>query len=189
MCNLSEFLETNPRSSKSGEFEKEQLAVLSSYSIPSDIITFLSNEGISTYRNGFLSTTLPQEHFQLFSAWGLEGDKCFAFLKTAFGSLCFDYKDKIYQLDPISGYLYKGRFGFCDFMNLLATMDSFMESGFYDIYLRIEKKKELMYDEIYSFVPALPLGGSFEESKTEVVKMKEHLFFLAQLFNNKAKQI
>ena len=189
MCDLSDFINANPRGTKSGSFSEKDLALLSEFKIPVDIIGFLQTEGRVTYKDDFFSTTLPQEHFQTFSEWGLNGKKCFAFLKTAFGSLCFLYKDKIFQLDPISGNLYKGRFRFCEFMNLLVTMDSFLESCYFDIYQKIETKQLLEFDEIYAFVPALSLGGSFETSKTEVVKMREHLSFLAQLFDGEARHI
>ncbi len=189
MCDLNDFLETNPRSRKSRPYDNKEIALLVESKAPSDIFGFLKEEGYMTYHDDFFSTTMPQDHFQTFSEWGLNGKECFAFLKTAFGSLCYCYKDKIFQLDPVSGNVYKGRFRFCKFMNLLATMDSFLEACYFDIYQKIEKKQVLRSDEIYAFVPALPLGGSLEGSKLEVVKIREHLSILAQLFEGKARKI
>lgn len=187
MCDLTKFYKYNPRSRNVGLFSEHTLSLLSKLKIPPDIIKFLQDEGLTTYCDDFFYTTLPQDHYQTFSEWGLNGKDCFAFLKTAFGSLCFYKKGKIFQLDPISGYLYKGRFQFCEFMNLLVTMDSFMESCYFDIYQKIEKKQTLANDEMYALVPALPLGGSFETSRIEIVKMQEQHSFLAQLFGNKTK--
>lgn len=187
MCDLTKFFKANPRSEKIASFQESDLQFLLEKNIPADIIEFLQTEGLATYRDNFFCTTMPQEHFQLFSEWGLKGENCYAFLKTAFGSLCFYKKGKIFQLNPITGSVYKGLFEFCGFMNLLAITDSFMESCYFDIYQEIKKNRVLKPDEIFALVPALPLGGSFKTSKFEVVKMREHLAFLAQLFGNKAK--
>lgn len=185
MCDLADFLAAHPKSKKIGTFNESDLSDLEKKKIPSDLIEFLRNEGISTYHNDFFCTTLPQEHFKTLSEWGLKGEDCYTFLKTAFGSLCFLNKSKVFQLDPFYGYLFKGRFDFCKFMNLLAPMDSFMEGCYFDVYQKIKKKQTLAPEEIYALTPALPLGGSFETSHFEVVKMREHLGFLAQLFDNK----
>lgn len=185
MCDLTDFLTAHPKSRKIRALNESELSDLSNHKVPSDILDFLSNEGISTYQNDFFCTTLPQEHFQTLSDWGLKGETCYVFLKTAFGSLCFLHKGKVFQLDPFYGYLYKGRFPFCEFMNLLAPMDSFMEGCYFDIYQKMKNKQTLAPDEIFALVPALPLGGSLETSHVEVVKMREHLGFLAQLFDNK----
>jgi len=187
MCELDEFFQDNPITRKNYSFDAQSLLALEDLDIPDDIVQFLKEQGYSTYRDDFLATTLPQEHFQTLSEWGLDGDRCFTFLRTAFGSLCFCYTGKIFQLDPISGYVYKGIFEFCDFMNMLVTMDAFMESNYFDVYQKIKKSPAIGYDEIYALFPAIPLGGSFETSAYEVVKMREHLGFLAQLFGNKAK--
>lgn len=189
MCSIDDFLEANPRTRKIESIDEQVLAELSSYPAPTDVVEFLQREGIATYRNDFFCTTVPQDYFAALSEWGLKGDECYTFLKTAFGSLCFSLKGKIFQLDPISGNLYKGRFDFCNFMNLLAPMDSFMESCYFDIYQNIKKKQKLAPDEMYGLVPALPLGGSLETSKFEVMKAREHLSILAQLFNNKARKL
>ena len=74
-------------------------------------------------------------------------------------------------------------------MNLMLTSDSILESCYFDIYEKHKTGNQLQYDEIYALLPALPIGGSFETSKYEVVKMREHLGFLAQLFGNQVRKI
>ena len=189
MYTIDDFLAVNPRTRKIGSIAEQVLTDLSNHQVPADIIEFLQREGIATYRDDFFCTTVPQDYFDTLHEWGLKGSECYTFLKTAFGSLCFSLKGKIFQLDPISGYLYKGRFDFCDFMNLLAPMDSFMKGCYFGIYQKIEKRQPLAPDELYGLVPALPLGGSLETSTFEVMKAREHLSILAQLFNNKARKL
>ena len=189
MCDLTDFFERNPLSRKIKSFDEEEIFLLTKYNLPVEIAGFLKLQGLSTYSDDFFWTTLPQEHFQTFSEWGLNGKQCFAFLKTALGSLCYFYKGKIYQLEPISGSVYKGRFDFYNFMNLLVPMDAFMESAYFDIYQKRKSNTKLKQDEIYGFFPALALGGSFESSEIKIVNFNEHLSFLAQANGNKAKKI
>ncbi|GAB3573340.1 T6SS immunity protein Tdi1 domain-containing protein [Hymenobacter daeguensis] len=189
MCNLDDFLATNPRTRKIKSIDESAISELAEYHTPPDIIAFLHTEGIATFRDDFFCSTLPREHFETLSEWGLKGEECHTFLKTALGSLCFSLKGKIYQLEPLKGIVYKGRFPFCEFMNLLVPMDSFMEGSYFDIYQKIKSKVKLRPDEIYGLTPALPLGGSLETSTFEVVKLREHLAFLAQLFDNKARKL
>lgn len=189
MCDLTDFFESNPLTRKLRAFDEEEMAMLTKFNLPPEIIAFLKLQGLSTFRDDFLGTTLPQEHFQTFSAWGLKGEKCFAFLKTALGSLCYWQNGKVFQLEPISGYVYKGRFDFCNFMNLLVPMDAFMESTYFDIYQKIRTETELNHDEVYGMFPAIASGGSFETSKFEKVNFNEHVSSLAHLNGHKAKKV
>src|SRR5215510_10737440 len=119
MCDLKDFIEANQPIRKIHSFDDQSLSALSGYKTPADIIEFLRQEGLSTYRDDFFWTTLPQDHFQTFTEWGLPGKQCYAFLKTAFGGLFFVKKDKTYRLDPFSGYVIESDFDFCAFMNLV----------------------------------------------------------------------
>ena len=189
MCDISKFLVANPRTRKIGVIDESISKNLLKNGVPPDIIAFLMQEGIASYRDDFFCTTNPQDYHQTLSEWGLKGADCHTFLKTAFGSLCFSLKGKIFQLEPINGYLFKGLFDFCDFINLLVPMVSFMEGSYFDIYQKIEKRQPLASDELYGLVPARPLGGSLETSNFEVMKAREHLSILAQLFNHKARKL
>lgn len=189
MCNLSDFLAANPRSRKLGSFKQEDCLLLGKQKIPSDIVGFLQTEGICTYRDDFLWTALPLDHFQTLSAWGLPGEQCFVFMRTSLGGLIFWRRDKIFQLNPFTGNVIENDLNFCEFMNLWLTTDAAMESDYFDVFQRGKRGRLLENDEIFALVPALSLGGSLETSGLEVVKIREHLAFLAQLFNNNAKII
>ncbi len=189
MCDITEFLEKYPRSRKAKPFSARELSLLSDDKAPPVIAQFLQTEGQCAYHDDFFLTTLPRAHFQTLSEWGLNGKQCFAFMRTALGSICYSHNGKIYQLDPISGYLYKGRFDFCDFMNVLATMDSFLESAYFDVYKTSKTNQILEYDDVYGLFPALPLGGSFQSSHFKIVKMREYLAISAQLYAGKARQL
>ena len=192
MCDLKDFIEANQPVRRIHAFDEQSLSALSRDKVPVDIIEFLGQEGLSTYRDDFFWTTLPQDHFQTLTEWGLPGKQCFAFLKTAFGGLFFLKNDKIYRLDPFSGYLIESDFDLCTFLNLVLIMDLTLEACYFDIYQNHQNHRlnqPLQEGEVYGLVPALPLGGSFETSAIEVVKMHEYLAFLAQLFNNKVRKL
>jgi hypothetical protein len=189
MCELTDFIKTNPRTGKIREFTISELEVLNEYDMPEEIRDFLKREGLSEYRDHFFCTVLPQWYSETLSEWGFNGKQCFAFMKTALGGLFFYHKGKIYRLNPLTGNAVKSDFDFCMFMDILLTMDSILEACYVDIFEKYRTAAVPAYDEIYALVPALPIGGSFETSRYEIVKMHEHLGFLAQLFDNKAKKM
>ncbi len=189
MCDFADFVSANPLTVNIRAFDEQELSFVSGLDVPEGFSDLLKQEGLSFYNNYFLSTTLPQWHFDTFSAWGLKGKECFAFMKTAFGSLFYINKLQVYRLDPLTGNTLKSNFDFCDFLNIKLTLASTYESCFKDIYDKYVSIKKHEHNEIFALVPALPLGGSFETSKYEVAKMREHISFLAQLYDNKVKKL
>ncbi|NTU58399.1 MAG: DUF1851 domain-containing protein [Chlorobiaceae bacterium] len=189
MYSIFEFLEKHPRNRGITPLDTEASSRLLKCNAPEAVASFLHHEGVSAYHDDFFFTTMPDDHFETLSAWGLNGTHCFAFLRTAFGSIIYSYNGLIFQLDPISGYVYSGQFDLFDFLNLLATMDSFLESTYFDIYQQVKKNETLGFDEVYALTPPLPLGGSFESSHFEIVKMREYLAVTARLYGNKAREL
>ncbi len=189
MCDLTDYLEANPRSKKLRAFTETEIQEMRDSKVPDEIIDFLNAEGLSNYKNNFYETTLPQWQTETLNFWGLKGKQCFAFLKTAFGGIFYFHKEKIYRLNPFTGNTVRSDFDFCNYLNVLMTIDEIANSCYYDIYEKNNSGEQLKPDEIYGLFPALQMGGSFETSKYEVVKMHEHLGFLAQLFDNKVKKI
>ena len=189
MSDIDEFLAANPRSRRIREYTAEELERLNDERIPADVRDFLRAEGAASFHDDFFWTTLPDEQRESLKVWGLDSNGCTAFLRTALGSICYVRRGKVGRLDPVSGYAYPGRHDFREFMNVVLTMDVIWESMYFDIYQQKKTERPLEYDEIYGLVPALPLGGSVTTSRLEVVKMREHLSILAQLFGNKARKI
>jgi hypothetical protein len=189
MCDNSKFFSARPRSRTIRSFSQHELAELSIRDVPRDICDFLQAEGLCAYQNDFLWTTLPQQHDEILSEWGLKPKQCITFLRTALGGLCFLHKESVHQLDPLSAVVYKSDLTFCQFMNLFVPMNAFVESAYVDVYERGKPSVRLEHDEMLALVPALPLGGSLESSRLEVVKMREQMTFLAQLAGNKARKV
>jgi hypothetical protein len=189
MNELDDFYTANQPIRKMRDFNQEELTQLNSYDMPIEIKTFLVEQGLVAYKNNFFVTTLPQWHIETLSTWGLKGKECFSFMKTVFGGLIYYSKGKIYRLNPFTGRVLKGNFEFIDYMNLTLTSEATLEGCYYEIYEKYKLNTPMQADEIYAVVPALPLGGSFETSSYEVVKMREHLAFLAQMYDNKINML
>lgn len=187
MNELEEFYKANQPIRKIMEFSQAELVQLDSYDIPMEIKSFLVNQGLATYKNNFYTTTLPQWHMETLSNWGLKGNECFSFMNTAFGGLFFYCDGKINRLNPFTGTVLTSNFNFLKYMKFVLTSESTLEGCYFDIYEKYKLNSPKLADEIYAVVPALPIGGSFETSSYEVVKMREHLVFLAQLYDNKVR--
>lgn len=87
------------------------------------------------------------------------------------------------MLIPPSGYL-----GLL--LNLALVNTTNLEIGFcYDMHLKHRSTlPELKEDEMYTMVPALPLGGDMETSRIETVRRDVQLDILAQLYNHKTTE-
>lgn len=187
MIALKEFLEFNPLDKKIGTFPERELLELKG-KIPTDLLEFLNQEQKSIYGNGFFWTILPADYHDILNNWGLDGDNCYAFLRSSFGCIVYWSNEKCYGLNvqdgsnnPITGNDITRLF------NFTLTWDINLEVGFcYDLHIEHrDNLPELKEDEMYTLVPSLPLGGDRETSKVEVVKIREQLDILAQLFDHK----
>lgn len=168
-------------------FSDQELSGLAG-KLPPDIIGFLENEGLSSYSGNFLWSAHPLDFHDVLYSWGLNGDQCFTFLRSAFGACVYFHNNEFFYLDPLQGRVVSLGDDPYLLLNISLILDAILTHGFFEDYFKALKPdpKILKPDEIFAFVPALSFGGSFLSSKTEVVKLREHLFFLAQLFNHQA---
>lgn len=174
------------------KFSAEELAVAEK-KLPAEVIDFLRTEGRVTYSEDFLWTVLPNDldFTGMYDEWGLPGSACHTFMRSALG-VCLYYREgNYYYLNPVTGangILYDD---FDFIINTYMIMDTFINDNFaYPHYIHLAAgKPALKEDEIYGFVPALVLGGSYETSTLEVVKMFEHMAILASLMGNVVREI
>ena len=172
-----------------GNFTDAELAALDK-KLPADIINFLKEEGRASYSNYTLWTIHPQEFHDILSEWGLDGNKCYAFIRTAFGGCIYYTKKKFYSFDSLTGTINNLNDEVYALMSLYLNFTFLLHDTWHLQYL--ENRTDLppiQADEVYGLVPALPFGGNLETSKFEVVKMHEHLAFLAELFDNKVRKL
>lgn len=187
MIELDEFRNTFPASKKLGSFPDEDLAQLEG-EIPNDLLEFLKAEQRCTYADNFLWTVLPSEYHEVLSNWGIDGNNAYVFFRTSFGGLIYLFGDACYAFNPHNGeaLTFGGISDFYYNFNLGITYDYLLNTYLYfDLHKKIYgNHAELLEDEIYSFTPALALGGTPDTARIDIVKMKEHLDILSQLHDN-----
>lgn len=153
--------------------------------LPNELKSTLSDVGGNSYANGFFSFLQPENFSDYCSLFNIKSDKCYPFLKCAFGHLIV-YNDRQYKLlDPISNSVdVVGQEGNLDFVvNIVLCDRPSMENTFMiDVY---EQAFPLLgapqVDEIYAFVPALRLGGSRNPANVRKAKMAVEMAILTQL--------
>jgi hypothetical protein len=187
MKDLTNFLDNNPRGQKVRNFSENELLNYKNSKLQ-EIYEFLEKEGKCFYNGRFFSTVLPSDYHDIFDNWGLDGKNCFAFLRSSFGCIEYFFNENFYRFNPHDGSS-SANCGnrFSMLMNFVLTNTTNLNIGFcYDLHTKnIQHLPVLKEDEMYTLVPAIPLGGSFETSKIEVVKMNVQLDVLAQLYNHK----
>jgi hypothetical protein len=151
--------------------------------LPQAILDLWQDAGQCAYSDGLMWFVNPDDYAGIMDAWLEEPDHSLVFARSSFGELFTWNGEAIYQL-----FIHVGSYG-----RLMKDITVYMESVMinnriledsHDLKLHkkaLKKLGPLAYDECYTFVPALALGG--EESITNVAKVKhlEHLLFLAQV--------
>jgi len=188
MNNIENFTAKHPLDKRTGSFEDNELQQYEG-KVPEELLQFLKQEQKSVYGDGFFWTVSPKDFHDTFTNWGLDGENCFAFLRSSFGCIAFYSADKYYVLNPhlglcttISGNSFNVVFNL-----ILCNTTSISTGFFYDLHLKYKDTlQELQADEIYTLVPSIPLGGDRQTSKIEIVKIDVQLDILAQLYNHRA---
>lgn len=192
MIDYKKFLQEHQPKKKFGTFSDSELKAMEE-ELPPEVIDFMTNEGICSFSNNFLWTINPDSCKGILGKWGIKESKCATFIRSAFGALIYynSRNKKFYLFDPLLGRVMDLADNFDDLLNMMLLLDTILENGFFiDRFQSLKVDSQaLQSDEVFALVPALPLGGSFETSKVENVKLKEHLLFLAQLFDGKAKRV
>jgi hypothetical protein len=187
MIDIEKFKTKHPLDKKIGDFKEDELQPYKD-KIPEEVYKFLEQEQKSIYGNGFFRTVSPNDFHDVFTNWGLDGQNCYAFLRSSFGCIEFYYDGDFYRLNPHAGSNFINSPGkyFSILMNLALCNATNLEMGFcYDLHLQHKDTLgELKDDEMYTLVPSIPFGGSKETSRIEVVKMDVQLDILAQLYNH-----
>lgn len=190
MTDITDFLMTHPLDARTGQFPLNELEAYK-HKLPQELYEFLQQEQKSVYGNGFFRTVSPKDFHDVLGNWGLDGNNCHAFLVSSFGCIAYYHNEKFYVLNPhialsttITGNIFDLAFNI-----VLCNTTSLSVGFYYDLHMQHRGTlSELKEDEMYTLIPAIPLGGSKETSKIEVVKMEVQLDILAQLYGNKTSK-
>ena len=151
---------------------------------PEFVITEWKARGFANYMGGLLQTTNPNDYYDIIDGWVDKPKDCHVIMRTAFGSFYYLRGEEYFDKDVIhslSSNLRKRldfiiEFSFCNKQDQKSILNK-------DIYDKAVKRLGVpAYDEVYSFVPAIPLGGDYNPDTVQKVNLKAHLAFLQQLF-------
>jgi hypothetical protein len=151
--------------------------------LPEPILQLWREEGWCAYGDGLMWFVNPDDYVGVMDEWLETPDNSVVFARNGFGELYTWNGHAVYQL-----FIHTGMYGrlMNDIDMLMRTTmvddESLEDSHYVSLFTQATKTcGQLTYDESYTLVPALPLGG--EESMKNVAKVKhlEHLLFLAQV--------
>lgn len=158
-----------------------QIAEMRKTLLPSFYIDYLEKEGLKEYHQGFFWFVNPLERGLL--SFLTKSEDYFPILRNAFGGFIVYLKGEYYLADPQTTNCAPLSKKLELVVNFSLTNDYDLKNMHYADFFDYAFKKfgKLNPDEMYAFIPAPAFGGEFRNGNIQVVKMKEHLRFLAQL--------
>jgi len=156
--------------------------------LPNALLDEWRDYGWCAYANGNLWLVNPDDYADALQEWLPDWchgeDLPVVFARGPFGELLVSYQDVVGQLN-----VHHGRY-----IEIGADVETFLEFSLDKGYVaealvaslakRVRKRiGALASDEMYTFVPALALGGTHSASSAEKVKILPQLSILSQLFD------
>ncbi|CEP46540.1 Domain of uncharacterised function (DUF1851) [[Clostridium] sordellii] len=161
--------------------------------VPEELIKIWETYGFGTFLNGYLKIINPEEYEDLLSETYIQNDENIKFMTTLFATGMGDLIIWEYVSDEDSTItLLKYRIGkyriigpkLKIFLKLLELKDEdFLneELGWAEYSKAIELYSKLDYDECFSYVPLLPLGGKESVCNLKKVKLIEQINLITDL--------
>jgi hypothetical protein len=159
----------------------KQFAKLRKTPLPSFYIDYLEKAGLKEYHQGFFWFVNPLERGLL--CFLTKSEDYFPILRNAFGAFIVYLNSEYYLADPHTNQCGP----MTDDLKLLVNWGLIKDDNLRDMFYAdffdyaFRKFGKLKPDEMFAFIPAPAFGGEFRNGNIQVVKMKEHLHFLAQL--------
>ncbi|GAA0876048.1 hypothetical protein GCM10009118_24580 [Wandonia haliotis] len=166
---------------KFGEGIKHQnvdIAAISEYDqylLTNEVVEILSEEGISSYGDGFIWTLNPNDYVEWLNNWIQLEDRCVPFGRTAFGDLFF-MKERQPMILTVSKGLIDYTTSRLDwFFNRYLSEDEFMDEYFNLTLYKNLSSKDLNQNECYGFKTLLSEGGAETISNVSKMDLKAYL--------------
>ena len=153
--------------------------------LPELIINSWEKDGFQKFSNGFLWTVNPDDFRDIASDFlhDYQTPEVHVLFRSGFGDLILLYKSKMFHLSAVT--LKHGQ--------LVGTIDLILElhlgerdsanSEFFWKEFKGARKLlgDITEEEVYTPVPVIPLGGTFDVANMQKANLKAHLHFLSQL--------
>ena len=150
---------------------------------PDFVINEWKARGFANYMGGLLQTTNPNDYYDIIAGWVDEPKKCHVIMRTAFGSFYYLKDGEYYCRGVIHNLCTHLQNNFSFILKFsLNRKDNQKDILYKDIYDKAVNRLGVpAYDEVYSFVPAILLGGGYNPDNLQKVNLKAQLAFLQQL--------
>lgn len=158
------------------------LAELRKRSFPDFYVAYLEKNGFREFADGLWWFTDPLDwHEELAPFAG--GSDVYPVIRTAFGGFIVLHEGSWHYLDPHTDSFPSLGKQLAILVNMTLTKDHAVGNMFYGEYFdaALARLGKVGADEMYAFAPALKMGGTVNAEGVHIVKMREHLAFLAQL--------
>jgi hypothetical protein len=148
--------------------------------IPEVMLLILKKDGWSSYRKQALWLCDPDDWAVAARAWFPHGSRADVVVRTAFGDLFVLVDGTFFRVMPHESSMRQGISSATYFFGFTLTRQGYVDSP-----ARVQRARSvagpLEWDQMYTYVPALALGGSEKTSKLELVKAREQLVILSQM--------
>jgi hypothetical protein len=183
--NFDHFIEVYPDKEPTGTLSMQDAKLIEE--ISPALCDFLQSEGIAFYDSGFLSTVNPSHWKELKDMIALPGAQATILLRTAFGDFYLWMNNAVYLYQTSYNKYLKITEDINYLFNVFLIQKDFADTFlFRNIHTETRKLHgKLAYDEVYAFVPALPLGGDENIQNIAIVKLTVYISILLQSFNNR----
>jgi hypothetical protein len=185
MSVLDSFDQFEEKYGKGNEYtrlDSSQIAELRKSGLPGFYIDYLEENGLREFGEGFWWFVDPLDWHEELAPFAGSANLRPA-IRTAFGGFIVLHDDSWHYLDPhTKSFPSLGRqLGIL--VNMTLTKDYALQNMFYGDYFQaaLARLRKVGADEMYAFAPALGLGGTVNAEGVHIVRMREHLAFLAQL--------
>jgi hypothetical protein len=149
---------------------------------PDFYTTYVEQNGLREFGEGFWWFTDPFELRDLLAAFA-NGADVDPVIRNAFGGFIVRHDGAWHYLDPHTKSFPALGKQLAVIVNMTLTKDYALQNMFYGEYFEpaLSRLGKVGADEMYAFTPALGMGGTVNAEGLHIVKMREHLAFLAQL--------
>jgi hypothetical protein len=157
-------------------------ADLTKRGFPDYYVRYLETHGLAEFFNGFWWFTNPLELHEDLAPFAA-GNDVFPVARNAFGCFLVRHGEDYRHLNPHVKTFTVLSDELALILNMTMT-DAFAlrDMYFFDAFKpAFDRVGKVGADEMYAFAPALKIGGTTDPASVHIVKMREHLAFLAQL--------
>lgn len=180
MIDETKFRARHPDKRDIGPFSSAELATMAK-NLPAEIAEFLAKEGRCSYSGDRLWTVHPGEFHAILTDWGLDGKKCHAFIRTAFGGCVYYTRKNFYSFDSLTGTVNCLNDDIYTLMSVYLTFTFLLHDTWH--LDRLDGRTDLpglLPDEVYAVQP---------DGELTVAKMQDQLAALARSFDHKVTRL